>query len=243
VFICAILSVGVVVVIFFAPFFNVTEIYSVGNERLSESAIITASEISVGENIFRTSTQRIISNVMSEPLVREANVRRIFPNRLRIWVRENEPQANIAIGELFAVIDERGYILMELQEQPYSVPVIHGLNVDRHAARPGTRLAAQNSPNMEVAITLLNKLIENDLAESVISIDVTRLTRIEMNYDMRITVILGDAENLDYKIRLFEHIITDETAARELGIDGRIQPHEHGILDMSLERPVFSRTN
>ena len=230
--VCVALSAGIVGTIFFAPFFNVAEIYAVGNSRLSEDRIITASEIQVGENIFRTSTQRIISNVTSEPLVHEANVRRIFPNRLRIWVREREPQANVAVGDLFAVIDERGFILMELQEQPYNVPVIHGLNVDRLSARPGTRISAHNSANMEVAITLLNEIIEIGMIDSVISIDVTRLTRIELNYEMRVTVIIGEADELEYKIRLLQHIMTTQIA-----------PHEHGIFDMSIDPPYFNRTN
>ena len=226
IFLCAVVSAGIVGTLFFAPFFNVVEVYSVGNERLDENYIIAASNIRIGDNIFRTGLDSIISDVTAIPYVREANARRVFPNRIRIWVRENEPKANIAIEDLFVAIDERGNVLEFLQE-PYRIPTIRGLNVDK--ASPGERLTAHNSLNMEIALTLINSIISNDISDSIISVDVANLTRISMNYENRINVIMGDANNLAYKVMFMQAIIESEIA-----------PHEQGILDMSLEEPHFS---
>lgn len=227
-FISIILAAGIIGTLFFAPIFGVSEIYSVGNERISENYIIARSGIRLGDNIFRSSTQRIILNISEIPYVREVSVRRIFPNRMRILVSENEPRANVATGELFAIIDERGNVL-EIQQDPYGIPIIRGLNVDRHT--PGERLTAHNSANMEIGINLLNEIIANELSESVINIDVTSLTRITMNFENRINIVVGDGNNLAYKIMFMRNILDT------------IQPHEQGILDMSLAQPYFQRTN
>ncbi|MCL2838944.1 MAG: FtsQ-type POTRA domain-containing protein [Oscillospiraceae bacterium] len=231
IFVCLFLSVGIVVTLFFAPAFNLVEVYVVGNERLSEGEIIAASELRAragefrGDNIFSTGTQRVISNIMTLPYVQEANVRRVFPNRIRIWVREKEPQAIIAYGEMFVVIDQTGLVLEVLQEQ-YNLPIIRGLNVDR--AIPGEILTAENSTNMYVGLLTLNEIIANQMQTNIISIDVTNLTQITLNYENRIRVIMGDTNNLAYRIMFLQNIV--ET----------IPSHEHGTLDMSLENPPFT---
>ena len=228
IFVSLLLSVGIVVTLFFAPVFNVVEIYAVGNDRIAEDYIIAAANVRLGDNVFATSVQRIISNVSAIPYVREANARRIFPNRIRVWVSEAEPQANIAVDEFFAAIDERGMVL-EILQHPYDVPIIRGLNVDRLV--PGERPVAYNSANFMVGLSLLSEIIANDLINNIVSIDVANLTQISMNFENRINVIIGDANNLDYRIMFFAHIMST------------ILPHEQGIIDMSLENPYFRRTN
>ena len=235
IFVCVLLSGGIVVTLFFAPIFEITDIYAIGNNRVTEGEIIARSEVLMasgtrsGDNIFRTSSQRIINNVLTIPYIREANARRLFPNRIRIWVRESEPRANIAIyGGRYAIIDERGQIL-EILSEPYIIPTFYGLDADNPVA--GEMLAAENAVNLEVALMILNELINHRISDRIVSIDITSLTQITMNYENRISIIIGNASDLDYKIEFFSNIA------------GEIAPHEHGVLDMSLQEPFFRRTN
>jgi len=235
IFICLVLSIGIVITLFYAPIFEVAEIYAIGNNRVSEDEIIARADVFVktntraGDNIFRTSTQGIINNVLTIPYVRAANARRIFPNRLRIWVLESEPQANITIdGGRYAIIDERGRIL-EVSHEAFDIPIFQGLNVDNLI--PGESLTASGAVNADIAIAILNEMINNGISDKIVSIDITSLTQITMNYENRINVMLGNANDLEYKIMFFSHIAAE------------ISPHEHGVLDMSLEEPFFRRTN
>jgi len=228
VFVSTVLAAGIVVTLFFAPFFAAAEIYVTGNERVQENYIIARSGIRLGDNIFRISAQRMVLSISEIPYIREANIRRIFPNRMRIWVSENQPKANVAIGELFAIIDERGNVL-EIQQDPYSIPIIRGLNVDGQS--PGERITAHNAANLEIGINLLNEIIAGELSDSIISIDVTNLTRITMNFENRINITVDSGYELAYRMMFMRNILDT------------ILPHEQGTLDMSLEHPYFQRTN
>jgi len=235
IFVCLVLSIGIVLTLFFAPIFEITEIYAVGNSRVSEDEIIARSDVFIktdtrsGDNIFRTNVQGIINNILTIPYVRAANVRRVFPNRLRIWVSESEPQANISIyGGRYAVIDERGRVL-EISHESFDLPTFQGLNVDN--PEPGEALSANVEANIEIALLILNEIIANRMLDRIISIDITSLSHITMNYENRVNVIIGNANDLEYKIMFFSNIA--ET----------ISPHEHGVLDMSLQQPYFRPTN
>ena len=231
IFIYLIIAAGIVWTIFYAPIFNITKVYSTGNIKLSESEIIAASGCRVGNNIFRSSISSIKAQVTAIPYVRESNVRREFPNRVKIWVRESTPMAIISKNEQFLVIDETGKVLeIILDQNEYSIPTIRGLDVDKYIA--GEKFGVTNSKNMDISIICLNEIINSDIHKNIISIDVTNLISIGLNYENRINVNLGEPSNMEYKIRMLKNIV-----------DTKIAPHEQGVLDFSGENPYFRKTD
>ena len=117
-------------------------------------------------------------------------------------------------------------MVLEVLQEQYNLPIIRGLNVDR--AVSGEILTVENPTNMYVGLLTLNEIIANQMQTSIISIDVANLTQITLNYENRIRVIIGDTDNLAYRIMFLQNIM--ET----------IPSHEHGTLDMSPENPHFT---
>jgi cell division protein FtsQ len=80
--------------------------------------------------VWEASPARVRARLEAHPFIAAAAVRRVFPGRLEIAVRERRPQAIAVIGDLFYV-DRGGEIFGPLRAgDPRNLPVITGLEGD-----------------------------------------------------------------------------------------------------------------
>jgi len=59
--------------------------------------------------------------------VEDATVAKVWPNTLRVTVRERSPVAFVHLGSQFALIDKDGYILRPRVASRFTLPVITGI--------------------------------------------------------------------------------------------------------------------
>jgi len=109
-------------------FFKADRILVKGNQRLSRSEVIGHAQLSQGVNILSVNLNTTRKRLLSHPLIAEARVRREFPSRIQVTIREHQPLAVLNLGRRF-VIDERGEIFKEA-EGTYSegLPIVNGLS-------------------------------------------------------------------------------------------------------------------
>jgi cell division protein FtsQ len=84
----------------------------------------------MGRNVFQISLAGQKQELENIPWVESATVIRLWPNHLRVQVKERTPVAFVAIGERVALIDAQG-VLMEIPagvKSDYSFPVILGMS-------------------------------------------------------------------------------------------------------------------
>ncbi len=93
------------------PAFNVTEVYCEGAVNISSEEIIAASRIETGRNILLCNIGRAEREAEKFPIVKDASVRRIFPDKIRITITERTPAAYLATGTDCAAIDTEGIVL------------------------------------------------------------------------------------------------------------------------------------
>lgn len=80
--------------------------------------------------VWEASPGRVRARLEAHPYIATAAVRRIFPNRLEIVVREREPQAIAVLDDLFYV-DRSGAIFGPLRpDDPRNLPIVTGLGPD-----------------------------------------------------------------------------------------------------------------
>ena len=80
--------------------------------------------------VWEASPGRVRARLEAHPYIATAAVRRIFPNRLEIVVREREPQAIAVLDDLFYV-DRSGAIFGPLRpDDPRNLPIVTGLGAD-----------------------------------------------------------------------------------------------------------------
>ncbi len=107
-----IVVIGVGIGLLFTPVFHVEEVFCAGNERISQEEIIAAAEVPIGGNILLQRLSKIRERVAEIPMVEEVKTRRVFPNKIKIWIRERVPAGYLYDGEgKCVVVDVEGKIL------------------------------------------------------------------------------------------------------------------------------------
>ncbi len=111
------LCIGVGVGLLFTPVFHVQEVYCEGNDRIPQEEIIAAAEVQTGKNILSQRLTEIKKRVEQVPMVEEVKVRRVFPNKVKIWIRERIPAAYIYTDGQAVMIDVEGKILEIINDE------------------------------------------------------------------------------------------------------------------------------
>jgi cell division protein FtsQ len=109
---------------------GINNIELAGDVPNSRAAVLEKMRDVVGHNIFQISLAERKRELEKIPWVETATVIRLWPNHLRVIVKERTPAAFIAIGDQIELIDAQG-VLMEIPpgvRSDYSFPVILGAN-------------------------------------------------------------------------------------------------------------------
>ncbi len=109
--------VSICVGLFFTPLFHIQEVFCVGNDRIAQEEIIAVAEVPMGKNILTRRLSQIKKRVEEVPMVEEVKVRRIFPNKIKIWIRETTPAAYICQGGQAVLIDIEGRIIEIIEDE------------------------------------------------------------------------------------------------------------------------------
>lgn len=114
--------------VFNSKYCNIKEVIIKGNNYLSKEEVYSRSHINLGENIFRLDINQSIDFLKQEPWIKEAEIKRIIPNRIIISIEERRPSVIIGIEEGFFLADKEGRILSTVNmEEDFKLPLITGL--------------------------------------------------------------------------------------------------------------------
>ncbi len=218
IFLFLVVCVSIVAGLFYAPFFNITQVYCVGYETLAEEDILKAAAVPIGANIFQTNVGELKRRVAAIPYVGASNVRRVFPNKIKIWVRECEPAAYIQFGEEFVVINTEGRVLEIRQDNgAYALPVLLGMEITE--AIPGTGLReAVGADKFDTTMHVLTDLKNAGLLERTNQVDMTYLKDIKIRIENRIDLMVGSYDSFAYKLTMVNKILADNISAYEKAV-------------------------
>ena len=173
-----------------SPQFNIKEIKVTNNHAYSPEEIIDLSDLETGGNIFSLNPDLVRNRLLLNTDFRDAYIRRIFPDTIRIDVREREPRARVQFGTLYT-IDDFGMVLgPRKKESGLKLPIIRGLRVKGLSIFPVDK--------REACLNLLRQLEEKDIG-ALVSIDEIRifssdLIELRANGEIEITLEQGDYE-------------------------------------------------
>lgn len=112
-----------------------------GAKILSEEAILAASGLVLGENVFKSPPEEVERRLAAHPWVSDVRVRRKLPGRFEIEVREHAARAILAIDSLYLVSRE-GVVFKEIEPgEHHDLPVV--TFEDRGAIRSSRQLRAE----------------------------------------------------------------------------------------------------
>ncbi len=186
--------------------FRLKEIVFTGNEHLTDEELRSLAGLKGNENLITISSSRIFEKLIESPWIRFISVRKEFPDRLHILIREAEPFTLLDIkGRLF-IIDDRGKMLQELKDTPIPfLPVISGNPF-------GKREALSEALNLVSALKELGFIFEKDHIEVI----AFKPQDIKVNLD-GVLVKVGAGNYEEKLLRLLE--MEEEIKKRKILVD------------------------
>jgi cell division protein FtsQ len=139
-----------------SPRFRITSesVEVLGEAPNSREQVLQKMNDLVGRNVFQISLGERKRELEKIPWVESASVMRLWPNRLRVMVKERTPVAFVALGERIDLIDAQGVLMEMPPRSDYSFPVILGMNENEPLS---TR-----APRMKLFLRLVHELDGGD---------------------------------------------------------------------------------
>lgn len=201
---------GVIAFATCSPIFNIQNIEITNNKQLSPETIISLSELSVGQNIFKFWKNDVENKIKSNAYIESVELKRVFPNKLQINIQEREPKFSVPVLGEYAYINTQGYIL-EITQNQLNLPIITGISTKEEEIKPGNRLNNKDLTELEIILKIISAMKENQLDKEVTSIDISNKNDyiIYMQNEKK-KIHLGDGSNLSNKMLYVIAIINEE---------------------------------
>lgn len=234
-------AVVVALVMCMSLFFRVDTILVAGAEVYSPWEIREASGIEEGDSLLGMSRGGVAGRIKSKlPYVDEVKVTISMPGTVQIDITELDVAYAIEASDgSWWLVSAEGRVIENVGAgDALGYTRVLGVQIEAPAVN-GTAQAAQQpeesteddgwntagevsaAERLKVALSMLECLEDNGIIGDILSVDVSSTGSLTMNYEDRITVILGDSEQLSYKISYM-------AAALE-----QLESYQSGELDVS----------
>ncbi len=113
-----------------------------GGQRLTPDQILKIANIEKGVNLVSLNLKTIRKRLRAHPWIAEADIRRTFPRRIAIHIREQEPMAVLDFGKQF-LVNKDGVIFKEAQASEMTgMPILSGIDYSdwKTLETPGSRV-------------------------------------------------------------------------------------------------------
>ena len=214
----------------------VNRIEVVGCERYTPTQIINAAGLYTGRCIFTYDMGEVKKSLSKDPYLDVVSAERVFPDELRITVKEREEFAAISAGNgTYCIIDREGYVLYTgKRDSIEGLLPVYGLGTFGFAT--GTYVDSDKSIlRPYIMMELLNCI--GDRASEIASIDVSIPASLKLATADGYTVMLGDSVEIPEKVdRMFAAL----EKARATAPAGSVIYINADSSDISPGNPVFT---
>lgn len=222
------LAITVAVILSISIFFKVKTVDVTGMEYYNAEQIRAVSGIMQGDNLLTLSKATAASKIQAElPYVREVQIKRELPSRVVIAVKEFDVSYAVkdAQGNDW-LITAGGDLLEQVDARTASEHVaVTGFTVQDPVAGQQfvvqtTQEDAASTAQQQAVVKLLSALEQSDIADHVASIDVSASFDLSFWYGDQFHVLLGTADELEYKLQYLSEVIKnlDSYASGEIDV-------------------------
>jgi cell division protein FtsQ len=201
------LALGVVAVVagtiglYFSPVLRVQNIDVTGTSVLSAENVLDVVSIE-DDSMLQIDTSDIAERVNALPMVLKTEVRRSWPQTVRIEVTERTPWGYWMSGESIYVIDGEGYVLTDV------IPAGGALAI--HATDPAPPLAPGDRVDGDAVFLtqVLLQRVQDGVNTSVTAVEFSKEFGLSIETTGGYQVVIGDSQNFDHKIAVWEALET-----------------------------------
>ncbi len=183
----SLVAIGVLIVLFHlfagSRFFGLKGVDVKGNSLLSADEVETMVRSVVSRGVLNADLDQIRAKLESYPLIREAEVARLLPDRLRVIIVERQPVALARRGDSVVCVDDDGVMFGDISHWrgKTTPPVITGL-------AEGGENAGET--NRQLIMTYKRLMAELDQSEPPLS---SRIDGIHFDDDRDVILTLADS--------------------------------------------------
>ena len=200
-----------------------------GNNALEKGEVLTIAGLNPGEHLWFADIGGAKARLLKDPMIKDAQVKRIYPDTISIIITERKAVAAIVSGGTVAVIDADGCVMEISARVPENMVEIYGVSSSGFTA--GQDLSKDTMFNADAMLEILTALTNYDILGIIDYIDMSQPLRIEMNTVYGIHVNVGQAENISEKLSNLSAVISKVMA---MGYQG-------GTIDLAvLGDPVYA---
>lgn len=208
--IAAVIVAAATAAIYFFPqavpsVFSMQHIELDGNEHLTDEELMQIAGLKAKKNVLAVSSRKVYEKLKESPWIQSAAVRKEYPSRLLIRIRETEPFALLNMKGKMFIVDNNGRLLEQLKEN--SVPFLPVILSDPYREKAAYREA------VDLAKTIKDMGILH--RSQRIEIIAHQPNEITANLDGMI-VKVGSGEHEDKLARLLE--IEQEISKRDIPV-------------------------
>lgn len=192
-----------------SPLFSVTSIEVVGVRNASVGRVLAEQNVYEGRPLLLIRTGAVEAALAADPWVKEASVRRRFPDRVEVRVTERREVAVVPVGQGWETVSDDGHIMASVGEPP------------AHLARVGGEVGGEAATGATVSATMLG-IVEflAALPEEMVGRTVISITGLELVADIDAhRVRLGTPTLMDAKAAALVAVLADQRLTPDAVID------------------------
>lgn len=185
--------------------FDIKQVEVEGNRKITKTSIVTSAQVEFGENIFYFNSNKAKKNILENPYILEAKVKRVIPDKIHITVEERIAEFYLMNKNLYYIINDEG-VLLETRNDIEGMKLVELKGMDLTGIQLGGKVNCDDDRKYKI-IKELSQLINNNTSDLRIKEynfqDITDMY-LYIN-DMK--VIIGPFENIEDKINKAINII------------------------------------
>lgn len=150
------------------------------------------------------------------PYVGEATLERQLPSTIKISIKAPNIWANIDNGEgkFYLVSTEEKVLEVDMQTPTSGYPVIYGY--EPKSSKPCDIIDSNSLEKKNLINEIFIALAKNDFT-SVISVDVSNINEIKVQYNEYQTISYGTSDDIEFKTELARAIVDKRANSNEMG--------------------------
>lgn len=186
-----------------------------GLTKYTKEQLIELSGLSIGENLFLSDKKSAVSRIEAcFPYIEDVNISIKIPSTMAIDVTEANPAYYLKSGDKYIIVSNKGRILDHTQDVLSNIPVITGCKLSNDNI--GQYADAEDQKVMPVLNEIASSISKNNIT-GIKEINISNMANIKLNYEDRITIIIGLPEDLDYKLKTAMIIINQKLSVNDRG--------------------------
>ena len=189
--------------------FNIKKISVNGNNEVPKDKIALASGIIIGENIFKLNVKNAKENLLLHPYIKDAHIRRDYPDKISIEIEEREELACIKHMNTFVYIGYDSLVLDILDDEKESkVPLLLGVDIENPSI--GSKVTYKKKKEEEskeikdIIENLSKKGIKNQTKEIIF-----KGRDVNLHLESGTKIAFGPPLNIEYKMTFLEKTLKD----------------------------------